>query len=84
MAAYRFPRLRRADPHPFGLAAPRLDPVMLGGESWDRRGLIDVTLVYGDPLEVSAPLAEVTTRLPGRTGHDGSPEEAPGSPRCGR
>ena len=44
---------------------------MLGGESRDRRGLIDVTLVYGDPLDVSARLMEVTTCLPGRTGHDG-------------
>lgn len=76
MAAFRFPRLRRADPHPWGLAAPSVDPVMLGGESWDRHGLIDITLVYGDPLEVSAPLVEITTRLPGRTGDAGAPHEA--------
>jgi hypothetical protein len=76
MAAFRFPRLRRADPHPWGLAAPWLDPVMLGGESWDRHGLIDITLVYGDPLQVSAPLVEITTRLPGRTGDAGAPHEA--------
>ena len=68
MAAYRFPRLRRADPHPFGLAAPRLDPVMLGGESWDRRGLIDVTLVYGDPLEVLTAAGQHRRRLPPQRG----------------
>jgi hypothetical protein len=72
MAAFRFPRLRRADPHPFGLAAPPLEQVMLGGESWDRQGLIDITLVYVDPLDVSAPVVEVTTCLPSRTGHEGS------------
>jgi hypothetical protein len=33
MAAFRFPRLRHAGPHPWGLAAPPLDPVMLGGEA---------------------------------------------------
>jgi hypothetical protein len=76
MAAFRFPRLRRADPHPWGLATPSLDPVMLGGESWDRHGLLDITLVYGDPLEVSAPLVEITTRLPGRTGDAVAPPEA--------
>jgi hypothetical protein len=76
MAAFRFPRLRRAGPHPWGLATPSLDPVVLGGESWDRHGLIDITLVYGDPLEVSAPLVEITTRLPGRTGDTGAPHEA--------
>jgi hypothetical protein len=76
MAAFRFPRLRRADPHPWGLAAPLLEPVMLGGESWDRHGLIDITLVYGNPLQVSAPLVEITTRLPGRTGDAGAPQEA--------
>jgi len=71
-AAYRFPRPRRADPHPFGFAAPRLDPFLLGGESLDRRGLIDVTLVYGDPLDVSARLD-----LPARQDRARrSPEEA--------
>jgi hypothetical protein len=48
MAAFRFPRLRRADPHPFGLAAPPLEQVMLGGESWDRQGQIDITLWPAD------------------------------------
>jgi hypothetical protein len=67
MAAYRFPRLRRADPHPFGLAHRPLDPAMLGGESWSRRGLIDITLVYGDPLDLTGPLAEITTSLPDAT-----------------
>ncbi len=49
---------------------------MLGGESWDRHGMIDITLVYGDPLPVSAPLVEITTCLPGRTGDAGAPHEA--------
>jgi hypothetical protein len=76
MTAFRFPRLRRADPHPWGLAAPSLEPVMLGGESWDRHGLIDITVVYGDPLNTAAPLVEITTRLPGRTGDADPPQEA--------
>jgi hypothetical protein len=33
MAAFRFPRLRRANPPPVGLAFPLLRPLMLGGES---------------------------------------------------
>lgn len=76
-----YPLLRRADPHPWGLAAPSLDPVMLSGYSGCLRGLIhinltSVTLAYGDPLEASAPLVEITTRLPGQTGYVRSPEEA--------
>lgn len=61
-AAFRFPRLRRADPPPLGLASPPLRPLILGGESWDRHGLLHVTLVHGDPLDDSAPLVETTTR----------------------
>ena len=76
LAAAVFPRIRRAGPHPWGLAEPSLDPVMLGEHSWDRHGLITIGLVYGDPLEVSAPLVAVTTRLPGRSGDAGAPEEA--------
>ena len=71
-----FPRLRRADPHPWGLAEPSLDPVALSEASWDRHGPIDITLVYGDPLDVPAPLVEVTTRLPDSSGDAGAPEEA--------
>ena len=63
MASYRFPRLRRADPPPVGLASPPLRPLMLGGESWDRHGLLDVTLVDGDPLDDSASLVEITTHF---------------------
>jgi hypothetical protein len=65
MAAFRFGRLRRADPLPLGLASPLLRPVMLGGESWDRDGLLEVTLVHGDPANSAAPLVEVTTQLAG-------------------
>ena len=72
----RFSRLRRADPHPWGLVAPSLDPVMLAEEGWDLHGLISITLAYGDPLEPSAPLVEITTRLPGRTGYLRAPQEA--------
>jgi hypothetical protein len=75
-AARRFPLLRRTNPHPWGLAAPSLDPVMLAEEGWDRHGLIRITLSYGDPLEPSAPLVEITTRLPGRTGYLRTPQEA--------
>lgn len=74
MAAFRFPRLRRADPHPLGLAAPLLHPVMLAGETWDGDGLADMTLAFGDPLDLSAPLVEVTTWLPGRI-EEGVPEQ---------
>jgi hypothetical protein len=63
MAAFRFPRLRRADPPPLGVTFPVLGPVMLGGESWDRHGLIEVMLVHGDPLDSRAPLVEVTTQF---------------------
>jgi hypothetical protein len=77
IAAVAFPRIRRADPHPWGLAEPSLNPVMLAGHSWaPGHGFITITLAYGDPLDVSAPLVEVTTRLPGRSGDAGAPEEA--------
>ena len=76
MAALMFPWLRRADPHPWGLAEPPLNPAALREASWDRRGPIEITLAYGDPLEVSAPLVEVMTALPGRGGEAGAPEEA--------
>ena len=68
ISTFRFPRLRRADLHPLGLSAPTLRPVMLSDDSWDGNGLIDITLAYGDPLDLSAPLVEVTTGLPDRIG----------------
>jgi hypothetical protein len=68
MAAFRFRRLRRADPPPLGLVAPQLHPVMLGGEAWDRHGLLQVTLVHGDQLDTAAPLAEITTWFRGEAG----------------
>lgn len=68
MAAFRFRRLRRADPPPLGLAAPQLHPVMLGGEAWDRHGLLQVTLIHGDQLNTAAPLAEITTWFRGEAG----------------
>jgi hypothetical protein len=46
---------------------------MLGRESWDRHGLLEVTLVHGDPLDSSAPLVEVTTKLRGTI--DRGPEQ---------
>ena len=76
MAAFRFPRLRRADPPPIGLVFPPLHPVMLGGESWDRDGLLDVTLVHGETLDDSVPLVETTTRFRDLT--DLPPEQALG------
>ena len=39
-------------------------------------GAETLDLVYGDPLEASAPLVEVATGLPGRGGNAGAPEEA--------
>ncbi len=45
-AALMFPWLRRADPHPWGLAEPSLDPVALREASWDRHGPIDITLAW--------------------------------------
>jgi hypothetical protein len=74
MAAYRFRRLRRADPPPLGLVSPPLHPVMLGGEAWDHHGLLEVTLVHGDPLDTATPLAEITTSM--RGGADLAPEQA--------
>jgi hypothetical protein len=68
MAAFRFRRLRRADQLPLGLVAPPLHPVMLGGEAWDRHGLLEVTLVHGDPLDTATPLAEITTWFRDGTG----------------
>jgi hypothetical protein len=76
MAAFRFPRLRRADPPPVGLAFPLLRPLMLGGESWDRQGLLDATLIHGDPLDDSAPLVEITTCF--QDLNDLAPEQALG------
>jgi hypothetical protein len=54
--------LRRADPHPVGLATAPTMPKMLGPHSWDK-GLTDVCLVYGypHPLDVARPLIEVMT-----------------------
>lgn len=61
-ATFRFRRLRRADPLPLGLSSPALHPLMLGGESWDRRGLLHISLNHGHQLDDSAPLVEITTR----------------------
>ncbi len=76
MAAFRFRRLRRADPPPLGLVSRPLRPVMLGGESWDRHGLLEVTLVHGDPLDSGAPLAEIATSF--RDGTTPAPGQALG------
>ena len=73
---FRFRRLRRADPAPLGLASPPLRPLMLGGEGWDRHGLLHVTLEHGDPLDDSAPLVEITTRYRDLT--DLAPDQALG------
>ena len=74
--AFRFRRLRRADPPPLGLASPLLRPLILGGEGWDRHGLLYVTLDHGDQMDDSAPLVEITTRYRDLT--DLAPEQALG------
>src|SRR6266516_1359265 len=74
-AARRFLLLRHADPHPWGLAAPSLDPVMLAGHSWDLRGLTTITLACGDPLEASAPLVEIPPACPAGPGMSTPPRK---------
>jgi hypothetical protein len=59
-----FPKLRRADPHPLGLSDSALRPTLVVEDNWDGMNLIDITLSYGDPLDLSAPLVAVTTSLP--------------------
>ena len=81
MIKLRIGSLRRSAPRPFGLTADTLGPVpvMLGSESWElgiRSGLRTVLtrsriqprslgLRYGEFFQLSAPLAEVTTRWDG-------------------
>jgi hypothetical protein len=57
----RFHMLRRAKPHPFGLAtaAPTM-PRMLESDGWGP-GLTDMVLAYGHPFDVAKPLIEVAT-----------------------
>jgi hypothetical protein len=57
----RFYMLRRANPHPFGLAAVTpMMPRMLESDGWGP-GLTDIVLAYGYPFDVSRPLIEVAT-----------------------
>lgn len=61
VSRWRFSKLRRVDPHPFGLAiAPSLMPVMLWSDEWGP-GLTGVSLSYGRPLAVCGQLIEVAT-----------------------
>lgn len=59
----RFLKLRRANPHPFGLAgSPELAPKMLGDESWSGSHSVSwITLSYGNMLDTSSQLIEVST-----------------------
>jgi hypothetical protein len=56
-----FSMLRRAKPHPVGLASvpPELSP-LLESHGW-YHGLTDVVLAYGYPFDVTKPLVEVAT-----------------------
>ena len=62
---WRFSRLRRAGPHPFGLTGTPLPaPMMLSEEGWHgltASSLSFIVLSYGHPLKVSEPLIEVAT-----------------------
>ncbi|HMG61395.1 MAG TPA: hypothetical protein VK599_00460 [Streptosporangiaceae bacterium] len=61
LSRWRFSKLHRVDPHPFGLAViPPLMPMMLYSEGWGA-GLTDMSLSYGRPLVVSGQLIEVWT-----------------------
>lgn len=61
VSRWRFSKLHRVDPHPFGLAiVPPLMPMMLSSEGWGP-GLTDMSLSYGRPLAVSGQLVEVAT-----------------------
>jgi len=61
VSRWRFSKLRRVDPHPFGLAiVPPLMPMMLWSDGWGP-GLTDMSLSYGRPLAVSGQLIEVAT-----------------------
>jgi hypothetical protein len=68
VSRYRFAKLRQAEPRVLALASRAgYGPVMLEGESWNEGRLTSVALSYGRPLDVTAPLAVVTTRLDGAT-----------------
>jgi hypothetical protein len=61
VSRWRFSKLRRVDPRPFGLAVvPPLWPVMLSSEGRGP-GLTAMSLSYGRPLAVSGQLIEVAT-----------------------
>jgi hypothetical protein len=82
-ARWRISRLRRIDPHPFGLAPgiPQPAPRMLGTDAMDvtlaaaARAVLTRTPIplcfmsvrYGDLFDLSSPLIEITTNWP--TGH---------------
>jgi hypothetical protein len=61
VSRWRFSRLRRADPRPFGLAVtPSAVPMMLSSEGW-QPGLASMALRYGRPLAAPGPFVEVAT-----------------------
>jgi hypothetical protein len=69
VSRYRFAKLRQAAPRVLALASRAgHGPVMLEGESWNDGRLTSITLSYGRPLDVTAPLAVVTTCLDGAGG----------------
>lgn len=56
-----FSMLRRAKPHPVGLASASTEmPPLLESHGW-HHGLTDMVLAYGHPFDVSKPLVEVAT-----------------------
>jgi len=59
VSRWRFARLRRAHPRPFGLAGGPA-PMMLSSDGWGP-GLTDVVLSYGRPLASAGQLIEVGT-----------------------
>lgn len=69
VSRFRFSSLRRARPHVFGLATSQAPaPAMLSEDGWNHGKLTEVALSYGQVLDVTALLIEVTTDLDGQDG----------------
>jgi hypothetical protein len=65
-----FSVLRRARPHPVGLAVPTVRPAMLSSASHDGgQDFTSIVLCYGRPLAVAGPFTEVQTCFSERDCH---------------
>jgi hypothetical protein len=59
----RFDKLRSVRPRVFGLTMPQLTPVLFSADRWRDGEVAEVTLSYGQVLDVTAPLVEVITYM---------------------